>query len=446
MSALALPPFIAPAKVSVPQGSTGAADATGFRSLLDTALEKDAAPAEAEEAGVQPANDDGEATATTAAPAIPVPVPVPIPVPVPVPAPAPVAPPTVEPEAATSAPAVVPAGDVVPDIDPSTLPQVCEIQPPAQAKTEAKPRTAAPVASDAPPLEATATAPVAAATAEIAPPADETVDMKAAAVVAAPAAPAAPQPAPAPLRALAERTSRPLDPPAEKTSEASTSGSTVVDARTVATGTAPSGGSQTGPDRTAGPSAAALGAATEIAARADEPVVEAAPSGEHATGSAATPAQTRDVSLSGLSRATIDATAEIAAQILRKLEGRSTRFEMALTPDDLGRVDVKLDIDSEGRLAARLAFDNPVAATDLRGRVDDLRRELEDAGFHLADDAFEFAERDSGSSSFDRGQDARHGQNRAFAAASRLNAEIDVAQPPRWMALSLSPAGVDLKV
>ena len=119
---------------------------------------------------------------------------------------------------------------------------------------------------------------------------------------------------------------------------------------------------------------------------------------------------------------------------------------MALRPDDLGRVDVKLDIDSEGRLAARLAFDNPVAATDLRGRVDDLRRELEEAGFHLADDAFEFAERDSGSSGFDRGQDARHGQNRAFAAASRLNAEIDVAQPPRWMALSLSPAGVDLKV
>lgn len=433
MSALALPPFIAPAKVSVPQGSTGAADATGFRGLLDTALEKDAAPAEAEEAGVQPANDDVEPTATTAAPVVPIPVPVPAPVPV--------APPTVAPEAATSAPAVVPAGDGVPDIDPSTLLQVGEIQPPAQAKTEAKPRTAAPVASGAPPPEATA--PVAAATAEIAPPADETVDMKAAAVVAAPAAP---QPAPAPLRALAERTSRPLDPPAENTSEASTSGSAVVDARTVATGTAPSDGSQTGPDRTAGPSAAAPRAATEIAARADEPVVEAAPSGEHATGSAATPAQTRDVSLSGLSRATIDATAQIAAQILRKLEGRSTRFEMALTPDDLGRVDVKLDIDSEGRLAARLAFDNPVAATDLRGRVDDLRRELEDAGFHLADDAFEFAERDSGSSSFDRGQDARHGQNRAFAAASRLNAEIDVAQPPRWMALSLSPAGVDLKV
>ncbi|RZJ00108.1 MAG: flagellar hook-length control protein FliK [Brevundimonas sp.] len=147
-----------------------------------------------------------------------------------------------------------------------------------------------------------------------------------------------------------------------------------------------------------------------------------------------------------MSRAAIDATAQIAAQIIRKLEGRSTRFEMALTPDDLGRVDVKLDIDSEGRLAARLAFDNPAAATDLRGKADELRRQLEAQGFHLADDAFEFTNRDSGSHAFDRGgQDQRDGQSRAFSAAARLNAETD-AQPARWMSLSLSPTGVDMKV
>jgi flagellar hook-length control protein FliK len=138
---------------------------------------------------------------------------------------------------------------------------------------------------------------------------------------------------------------------------------------------------------------------------------------------------------------------QIAAQVIRRLEGRSTRFEMALTPDDLGRVDVKLDIDSDGRLTARLAFDNPLAATDLRGRADELRRQLEQAGFQLADNALDFAERDSSSSAFDRGRDGRQGQGRAFASASRLNAETDIAaQPPRWMALSLSPSGVDLKV
>ncbi|MGZ9115038.1 MAG: flagellar hook-length control protein FliK, partial [Brevundimonas sp.] len=266
------------------------------------------------------------------------------------------------------------------------------------------------------------------------------VEAKAPAASAAP--PAAPQPAPPPLRALAERTSRPLDPPADKAAGASASPSAAAAA---GTGQPSASATQTVPDRPAGPETAPKSAA-EIASDSSAPSIDAAPAAENAASSSATTAQARETSLSGLSRATIDATAQIAAQILRKLEGRSTRFEMALTPDDLGRVDVKLDIDSEGRLAARLAFDNPVAATDLRGRVDDLRRELEDAGFHMADDAFEFAERDRGSSSFDRGQDARQGQNRAFAAASRLNAEIDVAQPPRWLALTLSPVGVDLKV
>lgn len=147
-----------------------------------------------------------------------------------------------------------------------------------------------------------------------------------------------------------------------------------------------------------------------------------------------------------VSRVAVEATAQIAAQILRKLDSRSTRFEMALLPEELGRVDVKLDIDADGRLAARLAFDNPAAAADLRGRADELRRQLEQAGFHLADDAFEFAERDSGSSAFDRGDDARQGSGRAFSAAARLHALADAVPVARWTSLSLTPAGVDLKV
>jgi hypothetical protein len=152
--------------------------------------------------------------------------------------------------------------------------------------------------------------------------------------------------------------------------------------------------------------------------------------------------------LSTLSRTTIETTAQIAAQIVRKLEGRSTRFEMALTPEGLGRVDISLDIEADGALRATLAFDNPVAATDLRGRADELRRQLLDAGFTLADDALSFAERDPTAgqgSGFDRSTD-RHNA-RAFGAASRLSAEADLsAQPARWINLSLTPAGVDMKV
>ncbi|WP_372707525.1 flagellar hook-length control protein FliK [Brevundimonas sp.] len=249
-----------------------------------------------------------------------------------------------------------------------------------------------------------------------------------------------PHAAPA-LRPLAERTSEPVEVAAKDFDTSTEPRASVSNPASTPAGVQIDGGAK--------PAEPAIKAGVETTfppLNDAEPEPEAQAPGDVATTQTQAPATTRDVTLSGLSRTTIDATAQIAAQILRKLEGRGTRFEMALHPEDLGRVDVRLDIDSRGRLSARLAFDNPAAATDLRGRADELRRQLEQAGFHLADDAFEFAERDSGSSAFDRGQNARHGQSRAFAAASRLNAEIDVAQPPRWLAIKLSPSGVDMKV
>lgn len=156
----------------------------------------------------------------------------------------------------------------------------------------------------------------------------------------------------------------------------------------------------------------------------------------------------QSLSLSTTSRASIETTAQIAAQIVRRLEGRSTRFEMALTPEGLGQVDVSLDIDADGRLAARLAFDNPLAATELRGRVDELRRQLQEAGFTVADDALSFSERDPSAgqgSAFDRRPDPRNA--RAFGAASRLSADADLATAPaRWIPLTLTPDRVDMKV
>lgn len=191
--------------------------------------------------------------------------------------------------------------------------------------------------------------------------------------------------------------------------------------------------------------AAALSAPPPVDASTTGAAQAAVPAPTSAPTSALAASVTANLSLSHLSHAAIEATAQIAAQITRRLEARSTRFEMALTPDDLGRVDVSLDIDADGRLAARLAFDNPLAATELRGRADELRRQLEAAGFTLADDALNFAQRDpSAGGGFDR----RPSPSSAYGA--RLNraeaVDLNAALPPAWVSLSLTPTGVDMKV
>ena len=462
MSALTLMSVIAPSVPSAPQGSSGEA-ASGFQELLAAMSGEDAAaPTTRGGAGETGTPDDTKAvaadTAGTAAAdtAVVLAAPVQPPVPLVLPA-APEDPVGTDVKASADEggggrPVVLPPAPVVVS-GASDDPPVMPLQP---ADKNPTPKTndpqTLPIVPDVRPYRDEGRGSMIATAAQTTA-ALEVINAQArAGTPAAPAASTAPSiappvvPSPAPLRALAERTSRPVEPSVGMTGEqprAATPSPAVPAAATAAPGVIP------GPAPGAADLLAAAAAARDDAAGTDEagePTPDLPPPGEGASVQTQAPAAARETGVSQLSRATIEATAQIAAQILRRLEGRSTRFEMALTPDELGRVDVKLDIDSEGRLNARLAFDNPAAATDLRGRADELRRQLEDAGFHLAPDAFEFAERDSGSSAFDRGQDARNGSSRAFAAASRLNTEIDVAQPPRWMALSLSPSGVDMKV
>lgn len=177
-----------------------------------------------------------------------------------------------------------------------------------------------------------------------------------------------------------------------------------------------------------------------------DPLIRVSGSAGQPTG-AAPQAEAASWSPSGLAQATVETTALISAQILKRLDSRTTRFDMALTPEGLGRVDISLEIDGDGHVQVRLAFDNPAAATDLRGRADELRRQLLDAGLQLSRDGLEFAERGpssgSGGGAFDRQPDRR-----AFAGANRLAEEADIAaaQPAAWTTLSLTPDRVDVKV
>lgn len=186
--------------------------------------------------------------------------------------------------------------------------------------------------------------------------------------------------------------------------------------------------------------------ATQVQAAAPS-VQPTAPATPDAQPMQQTAAVEQSLSFSRLSQATIETTAQLAAQIARSLDGKSTRFDMVLTPEDLGRVDVSLEIGDDGQLAARLAFDNPAAAAELRGRADELRKQLQDAGFQIAGDALDFSHRDQpqGGDAFERQQQ----RNALFGGGSRLALAADTSSiltPGVWTNLSLTPDRVDMKV
>jgi hypothetical protein len=434
MSAQILLSLIAPGLPTAPQGSSGGV-AGEFQGLLAGLMGGAMRHGDAEDP-VEPVRETGSeseaAVGLVAAPPPPLPV-------------------ASTPAAGTYEAAVPPAEDAAAPVSaspvvegvPPTVAAVPAASPAGDASAPPPAAAAALAAADAAPVAPPSGDPPAEADGEAPPPSPTPA---AAATAPAPATPAPAAPVvPPPLRALAERTARPLEP-GEGSGAATAERPT--EAASATTAKAPST-SEAAP----GPQSARTGDSPPSALPADPALAgDAAAGGERdpesraALDSAAPSAREASTPTPLLSRAAVEATAQIAAQILRRLDSRSTRFEMALLPEELGRVDIKLDIDSDGRLAARLAFDNPAAAADLRGRADELRRQLEQAGFHLAEDAFEFAERDSGSSAFDRGDDPRHGSGRAFTAAARLHAEADAAPVARWTSLSLTPAGVDLKV
>ncbi|WP_297803183.1 flagellar hook-length control protein FliK [uncultured Brevundimonas sp.] len=158
-------------------------------------------------------------------------------------------------------------------------------------------------------------------------------------------------------------------------------------------------------------------------------------------------AHTTDTKGSLLSHATLRTTAELAAAMITRLGHRTTRFDMVLTPETLGNVEVTIEVGADGQMSARMAFDNPHAANEMRARADELRRQLAEAGFDVSENALEFTDRENdprgGFNQFM--SDGRSGR-RAFIGAARLAELADAPVVPVWTPQTHARTGVDMKV
>ena len=145
----------------------------------------------------------------------------------------------------------------------------------------------------------------------------------------------------------------------------------------------------------------------------DEPALRAEAADPSPTLSGAAPAvETRSSALAGgeaaplAPRAGAETIAALAAQMARRLDDGVTRFDLELNPGDLGRVDVRLEIDASGGIRAAFTFEDAHAAGELGRRADELQKSLESAGFNL-----------SGGLTFDVSGDRSQGRSPAWADA-----------------------------
>ncbi len=100
--------------------------------------------------------------------------------------------------------------------------------------------------------------------------------------------------------------------------------------------------------------------------------------------------------------ATIAATASTAAipiaglavAIAARAQAGSNQFEIRLDPPELGRIDVRLDVDRDGQVTSHVTADRADTLALLQSQQPQLERALEQAGLKTADNGLQFTLRD----------------------------------------------------
>jgi flagellar hook-length control protein FliK len=101
----------------------------------------------------------------------------------------------------------------------------------------------------------------------------------------------------------------------------------------------------------------------------------------------------------------------LALQIAVTAQSGKSRFEIRLDPAELGRIDVRIDVDRHGQLTSHLTVEKPETLAMLRQEAPQLQRALDHAGFKTGDGGLQFSLRD---------QSGQNGGNEAGRNAQRL--------------------------
>jgi chemotaxis protein MotD len=87
----------------------------------------------------------------------------------------------------------------------------------------------------------------------------------------------------------------------------------------------------------------------------------------------------------------------LGIEIAATAQSGASRFDIRLDPAELGRIDVRIEVDRHGNVTSHLTVEKPETLVMLRNDAPQLQRALDDAGLKTSDGGLQFSLRDQSS-------------------------------------------------
>jgi flagellar hook-length control protein FliK len=134
----------------------------------------------------------------------------------------------------------------------------------------------------------------------------------------------------------------------------------------------------------------------------------------------------------------------LAIEIAASAKSGKSRFEIRLDPADLGRIDVRIDVDRNGQVTSHLTVERPETLSMLRQDANQLQRALDNAGLSTGNNGLQFSLRDQSSQGQnDRGQSNPNAHRLIVGEEDSVPALVAGRSYGRTLGAS---AGVDIRV
>jgi flagellar hook-length control protein FliK len=134
----------------------------------------------------------------------------------------------------------------------------------------------------------------------------------------------------------------------------------------------------------------------------------------------------------------------LALEIATSARSGKSRFDIRLDPAELGRIDVRIDVDRNGQVTSHLTVEKPETLSLLRQDAPQLQRALDDAGLKTGSGGLQFSLRDQSSSGQNNGNESGRNAHRLVISDNDV---LPAAIAGRtYGRISGSNSGVDIRV